>query len=475
MNNGVKLIAGPALCGGAMYTATALGVESMQAATLGAAAWMLTWWIADAVPLAVTSLLPIVLFPALGIMTVQEATASYGSHYIFLFFGGFLIALALEKWHLHQRIALWVLARAGHSRRRLVGAFMLATALLSMWISNTATTLMMLPIAMSVISQVPAATDGPDRFPVALLLGTAYAANIGGLTTLVGTPPNVAMAGILSEQTGIEVPFFGWMMMALPFGAILLWAIYFLMTRWLVPTADGAIGSSAAWFKDQLRQRGPWGAAEKRLAVVFAGTALFWVFRSPLNEAFGWGLTDTGIAMTGGLCLFLLPAGSRKGEAVLQWTDAKRLPWEILLLFGGGLTLAKSLADAGWIAYLAEGMTGAHHWPWWAVAAALTAMGLLMTEVMSNLALTVVFVPVVIQLAQALGLHPLLFAVPLTLASSCAFMLPMATPPNAIVFGSGRMTIREMAGVGIWLNGVAIAFTALLSWAVLQHWVALIT
>lgn len=467
----MKVVAGPALCALAFSGASAMGVADVQAATLAAAAWMLTWWIADAVPIAVTSLLPVVLFPALGIMPVQDATASYGSHYIFLFLGGFLIALALEKWHLHQRIALWVLARAGHSRRRLVGAFMLATALLSMWISNTATTLMMLPIAMSVISQVPASDDPSDRFPVALLLGTAYAANVGGLTTLVGTPPNVAMAGILAEQTGIEVPFFGWMVMALPFGAALLVVMYFLMTRWLVKTSDGPIGDSGDWFHAELRRLGAWGAAEKRLALVFAGTALLWVTRGPLNDAFGWSLTDTGIAMTGGLSLFLLPSGTRKGESVLQWTDAQRLPWEILLLFGGGLTLAKSLADAGWITFLAEGIAGTQGWPWWAVAAVLTGIGLLLTEVMSNLALTVVFVPVVIQLAQALGLSPLLFAVPLTLASSCAFMLPMATPPNAIVFGSGRVTIRQMAGVGIWLNAVAIVFAVLLSLVVLRHWV----
>ena len=219
---------------------------------------------------------------------------------------------------------------------------------------------------------------------------------------------------------------------------------------------------------------GAWQSAEKRLAWVFGSTAMLWVFRQPLNAALDWGLTDTGIAMAGGLSLFLIPAGRTEERAVLIWEDARKLPWEILLLFGGGLTLAKSLGDAGWISFLAEGLAGSGSWPWWGVAAALIGMGLLMTEVMSNLALTVVFVPVVIQLAEALGISPLLFAVPLTLASSCAFMLPMATPPNAIVFGSGQVTIREMSRVGIWLNAVAILFILLLTVVVLSRWVAFI-
>lgn len=468
MTAGRNVWLGPLACAVVASTAPSLGLSSEQGLTLAAAAWMLVWWIGEAVPIAVTSLLPIVLFPVLGLMEVGEATASYGSHYVFLFLGGFLIALALEKWNLHERLALWILMRVGNSRRRLVGGFMVATALLSMWISNTATTLMMLPIALSVISQVP----GPqgDRFPLALLLGTAYAANIGGFTTLVGTPPNVAMAGIYFEQTGNEVPFFAWMLFAFPLGGVLLFAVHALLTRWLVPVAKGPIGTSGTWFRDEWARLGAVAQAERRVGWVFALTAALWMLRRPLNQYVGLNLDDTGIAMAGGLALFLIRSEPKGGSPLLEWRDTQRLPWDILLLFGGGLTLARALGDAGLIEALAAGLAGAGTWPWWAVAAALTAMALLLTEVMSNLALTVVFVPVVIQLAETLGLPPLLFAVPLTLASSCAFMLPMATPPNAIVFGSGKVRIRDMARVGLWLNALAIALIVALSGLALRPW-----
>ena len=468
MSQRLKVFLGPMACVLVASSGSWLGLSSEQGLTLAAAVWMLVWWVSEAVPIAVTSLLPIVLFPALGLMDVGEAASSYGSHYVFLFLGGFLIAISLEKWNLHERLALGVLLRAGNSRRRLVGGFMVATALLSMWISNTATALMMLPIALSVISQVP----GPkgDRFPLALLLGTAYAANIGGFTTLVGTPPNVAMAGIYFDQTGKEVPFFAWMLFAFPMGVVLLLAVHWMLTRWLTPVAKGPIGTSGTWFREELARLGSVTMAERRVGWVFGLTAMLWMIRRPLNEGLGLNLDDTGIAMAGGLALFLIRSDRRGGAPLLEWKDTQRLPWDILLLFGGGLTLARALGNAGLIEALADGLAGSGTWPWWAVAAALTAMGLLLTEVMSNLALTVVFVPVVIGLAERLGLPPLLFAVPLTLASSCAFMLPMATPPNAIVFGSGRVRIRDMARVGLWLNGLAIALIVAISWLALRPW-----
>lgn len=450
------------------------GLTEQQGRTLAGAAWMLAWWVSEAVPIAVTSLLPLVLFPVLGLMNVAEAATSYGSQYVFLFLGGFLIAIALEKWDVHQRLALHILRRAGNSRRRLIGAFMVSTALLSMWISNTATTLMMLPIALSVMSQVPNPSGDRDRFPVALLLGTAYAANIGGLTTLVGTPPNVALAGIYFEQTQRELPFFGWMLFALPLGALLLVGLYFLITRWLLPVAKGPVGASGDWVRQSLHALGPIGLAERRVAWVFAATALLWMLRRPINSVLDWSLDDTGIAMAGGLVLFLIPAGRKQGTPLLEWSDTQRLPWEILLLFGGGLTLAKALGGAGLIESFAGEIAGAGDWPWWVVLAALVTAGLLMTEVMSNLALTVVFVPVAIELAVSLGHHPLLFAVPLTLASSCAFMLPMATPPNAIVFGSGHVRMRDMVRAGLLLNGMAVAVILVMALIALRPWLGII-
>ena len=470
-----KLLSGPVAFALVFMLSQIGGLSENQSLTLSCAAWMLVWWIGEAVPIAVTSLLPIVLFPATGLMPIAQVTAPYGSHYVFLFLGGFLIALALEKWNLHRRLALWVLIRSGNSRRQLVGAFMLATALLSMWISNTATTLMMLPIAASVMTHIPQPEGGHDRFPLALLLGTAYAANIGGFTTLVGTPPNVAMAGIYFEQTQQEVPFFAWMLFALPLGAVMLVAVYWMLTRWLTPVATGPVGTSVDWFKEQWANLGHISSAERRVGWVFAFTAALWILRRPLNDGFSLNLDDTGIAMAGGLALFLIPSSVPSEKFLLKWQDTQRLPWEILLLFGGGLALAKALGDAGLIEALAEGLVEAGNWPGWALAAALTAMGLLLTELMSNLALTVVFVPVVIQMAQTLGLPPLLFAVPLTIASSCAFMLPMATPPNAIVFGTGQIRIQEMASVGIKLNGLAIFLILAFSLWALEPWIRLFT
>jgi sodium-dependent dicarboxylate transporter 2/3/5 len=460
-----------------------MGVDASTSWVLGIGGWMLVWWVAESAPLAATSLLPIILFPLSGVMTIAEATTAYGSHYVFLFLGGFLLALALEKWDLHRRLAWGVLSVAGTSPRRLVGAVMLVSALLSMWISNTATTLMMLPIAMSILTHWPQQVPG---FVPAMLLGTAYAASIGGMATLIGTPPNVAMAGILSETHGVEIPFLDWMMIATPTAAVLLIFTYFLLTRVIfrLPSHSSGSGLGADWISGVQQSLGEWTPAQKRVAWVFVATACGWIVRDPLERWTGLPLSDTGIAVMAGVLLFLIPAGPESPEggeggseastihprALLQWSDTERLPWDILLLFGGGLTLAEAMAQVGLVETIANGVSGAWSGVGWVPLLVLITLAIFMTEGMSNLALTVVMVPVVSGIAVKNGLHPALFAVPIALASSCAFMLPMATPPNAIVFGSRQIRMSEMIWAGWWLNLFCIAVVFALAVWVLPSW-----
>ena len=461
-------IAGPIVAAAVWWMASGQGLPDDATRILAAAAWMLVWWIAEAVPLGVTSVLPMVLFPALGIASIAETTAPYGSHYVFLFMGGFLIALALERWDLHKRFALSVLAMAGGNPRWLIAGFMAATAALSMWISNTATTLMMLPIALSVLHKVDAKAH--PNFALALLLGTAYSANLGGIATLIGTPPNVAMAGVLEDQFNIEVPFLEWTMMALPFSVLMLFIVYGLLTRVLTPVSKGSLSHGHDEIRSELTALGPWKQAERRVAVVFAVTGLLWVGRRWLVDWTGLEMNDTTIAMAAGVSLFLIPSAEHQSERLLSWHDTRNLPWDILLLFGGGLTLAKALAGAEVLTMVAESLAAWDGASQGVLVLLFAGVALLLTEVMSNLALTVVMVPIVGQIALAWGVNPMLLVIPVTIASSCAFMLPMATPPNAIIFGSQRISMKEMASVGLVLNVIA----AVLAWVwgvwVLPEW-----
>ena len=467
----VAQLAGPALAALTWWTATQWGAPDDMVRVLSAATWMLVWWVAEAVPLGVTSVLPLVLFPTLGVADVSATAAPYGSKFVFLFLGGFLIALALERWNLHRRFALHILVAAGGHPRRLLAGFMVATAALSMWISNTATTLMMLPIALSVLSKIN--LDEHPRFPVALLLGTAYAANLGGIATLVGTPPNVAMAGLV-EEVGLEVPFLEWSMMALPFSALMLALVYVLLTRVLCRVSSSPLEGGAEALRSELQALGGWSQAERRVAWVFACTALLWVARRALVDHLGVPLNDTTIAMAAGVALFILPFGSQQEGALLAWSDTARLPWDILLLFGGGLTLAGQLSDAGVLDAVARWVSSVPAMSPGLLIAGFVLVSLFLTEVMSNLALTVVMVPVVAQIALSWDMNPLLLVVPVTMASSCAFMLPMATPPNAIVFGSGRLRMSTMVRVGVVLNLVAAAMAWLWACWVLPSWVQLL-
>jgi sodium-dependent dicarboxylate transporter 2/3/5 len=472
LNRILRLLLGPAVAAFVWVVSMNFGLSEQATPVLSAGAWMLVWWISEAVPLGVTSVLPMVLFPILGISSISETTAPYGSHYVFLFMGGFLIAIALERWNLHRRFALNILVLAGGKPRRLIGGFMLATAALSMWISNTATTLMMLPIALSVASKVNEKEH--PRFAMVLLLGTAYAANLGGIATLVGTPPNVAMAGIMEEQFSFSMPFLEWMMLAFPFSVLMLLLVYWLLTRVLCRVSNAELTGGVEGIRNELQALGKWQPAEQRVAAVFLFTGIFWVGRRWLTSSLGWELNDTTIAMLAGTMLFVIPAGVAEGRALLTWEDTKRLPWDILLLFGGGLTLAKALNDAEVLPMVAESIAGSDTFSIPVLIGIFTFSALMLTEVMSNLALTVVMVPVVGQVALNLGIDPLILVVPVTMASSCAFMLPMATPPNAIIFGSNRISMGSMASVGIVLNFVAAMVAWLWAIFVLPIWLEMI-
>lgn len=425
------------------------------------AGFMLVWWISEAVPLPVTALLPVLLLPLLGVMSIGEATAPYASDIVFLFLGGFILALAIEKWNLHRRIALNIVCRTGTASNRIVLGFMLATAVLSMWISNTAAAVMMLPIATSVISLLVRDDEGNEegvrKFALVLMLGIAYSANIGGTATLIGTLPNIVMAGILENNHGINVGFLDWMKVGLPFAIVMMFVSYWLLTKVLHPNKWSGFGDARDVIEKELRALGRMSTQEKRVLAVFCITAFLWIFRKLINENITlFELTDSGIAIFAGILLFVVLAGKEKKGALLKWKDTRNLPWGILLLFGGGLSLANALNVVGLIQMIGDAFVGMDQVQTVWVVLSLAAVSLFMTEFMSNVALTSVLIPVVAAIAIGMGEDVLAFAVPVTLAASCAFMMPMSTPPNAIVFASNRITVAQMFRAGIVHNIAAI-------------------
>jgi sodium-dependent dicarboxylate transporter 2/3/5 len=423
---------------------------------------MAIWWATEAVPIAVTALLPLVFFPLLGIANIDRAAAPFANKVIFLFLGGFVIALAMQRWNLHHRIALTVLQHAGRNGRTLVGGFMLACALLSMWVSNTSTTMMMLPIAISVIEvihrSVPGQTDKSGRdFRLALLLGVAYSSSIGGLATLVGSPPNAMMAAFLRESYAIEIDFAHWLLVGLPLCAMLLPLTWLVLTRVLFRVDFTTSAEGRGLLKKMKDDLGVISSPEKRVAMVFLVVGLCWMFRPLLAKLPGLGmLDDSGIAMAGAVALFLVPSGDRADPMLLRWHHVEKLPWNILILFGGGLALAAAVTDTGLALWLGANLQALAMLPAPLLVVIATAMIIFLTELTSNAATVATFLPVVAAVAVEAGIDPLVLALPVTLAASCAFMLPVATPPNAIVFGSGLLSIPEMAKAGIALNLIAI-------------------
>ncbi|MGB3780878.1 MAG: DASS family sodium-coupled anion symporter [Tunicatimonas sp.] len=470
----IGLLAGPLLFWLVTAFLSVKGLDANAVRVIAVAAWLVVWWMTEAVPLPVTALLPLLLFPLLGIFTIGEATAPYANPIVFLFMGGFLIALAMEKRNLHRRIALNLIRLTGTDANGIILGFMLATAFLSMWISNTATTVMMLPIAISVIDllkeSLPADKEAAyRRFALGLMLCIAYAANIGGTTTIIGTPPNVVLVGYMQQFYEREITFGRWLLIGIPVCTILLSITYWLVTRVLFPHGLGALTNSGPLIVDKLRALGTMSRAERGVSVVFALTAFGWVFQSNLNAWLGHDyLNNTLIAMGGGILMFVVPVSVRRAEYLLDWESTTRLPWGILLLFGGGLCLAKGMETTGLVQWVGDRIAEQSGISLVWLLLLLTAFMLFMTEIMSNVALVVIFVPVVFGIADGLGIEPLYLAIPVTLASSCAFMMPISTPPNAVVFSSGYIKIGEMARAGLLLNIVSILVLVALTMTVVR-------
>ena len=432
---------------------------------IAVALWMVIWWITEAVSISVTSLLPLVLFPLFKVMSIGDVGANYGSPIVFLFFGGFVLALALEKVNLHKRIALNIIKLTGTTPNKVILGFMIATAFMSMWISNTASTVVMLPIAMSVINLLINDSDGftkkDQNFALSVMLGIAFSANAGGIATVIGTPPNSVLIGLLENEYNIEISFLNWMLIGLPFSATLITIIYFILIK-LFPNKGLSFGASKAVINDELIKLGKISPKEKQVLATFAVIVSLWVFRTIINGVFpNLGLSDTMISILGAIALFAIPHNLKRGDFILQWKDTQKLAWGILILFGGGLALAKGMSASGIVDSVATAISNSD------ISILLTAslliiLMLFMTELMSNVALTAVLAPVVAGIAIGLEIPMLYLLIPVTMASSCAFMLPMATPPNAIVFASGFVKVHQMARVGVILNLIAIALLILM-------------
>jgi solute carrier family 13 (sodium-dependent dicarboxylate transporter), member 2/3/5 len=422
--------------------------------------FMAILWITEAVPIPVTALLPIVFFPILGINSIKGATAPYANPLVFLFLGGFIIALGMQKWHLHRRIALNIINVIGMNPKSIIAGFMVATAFLSMWVSNTATTMMMLPIAMSVMQVAKddnskTEANGPSSFQLALLLGIAYSASIGGLGTLIGTPPNAFMAGFLNETYGYEIGFAKWMLVGIPLVLIGLPLTFYTLTKIVFPIKIKTLKGGHEFITHELKKLGAFSKPEKLIAFVFALVAVLWVMRPILAKHFG-GLSDAGIAIFGAVILFFIPVDFKQKIFLLDWKSAEKLPWGVLLLFGGGLSLASAISSTGLSLWIGNELASISAWPVFLIVLVIAAIIIFLTELTSNTATAAAFLPIMASVAISTGQNPLLFVVPSAVAASCAFMLPVATPPNAIVYGSGKITIPQMAKAGFLLNIIFI-------------------
>ena len=440
-------------------------VSDKADAVIAVAIWMVLWWVTETVNIAVTALLPLILFPLLNVMEIADVGANYGSPIIFLFFGGFVLALALEKVNLHKRIALNIVKLTGTTPNKVVLGFMIATALMSMWISNTASTVVMLPIAISVIRLLIKDTGGLTKadknFALSIMLGIAFSANAGGIATVIGTPPNSVLIGLLENQYNIQISFLTWMSFGLPFSIIMVTAVYFVLVKWMFPCKNIVFVSSGNVIEEEIEKLGEISKEEKRVLIIFAVTIVLWITRTIINNIFpSLKLSDTIISLLGAVSLFAIPMSFKKGNFILQWRDTEKLAWGILILFGGGLSLAKGMASSGLVALITDTIA-AGNFPVLLTVSLLIVLILFMTELMSNVALVAVLAPVVVGIAIGLNIPILNLLIPVTMASSCAFMLPMATPPNAIVFASGYVKVSQMVRAGIVLNLIAVGLLIL--------------
>ena len=428
-------------------------------ATVAVVAWMVIWWLSEAVPIPATALLPIPLMPALGIQSLKATTASYAHPLIFLFLGGFLLAAALERSGLHKRIALSIIKIVGVSTDQIILGFMLATAFLSMWISNTATTIMMYAVALPIISAIDqqgSESTSERTFGIALMLAIAYSASIGGVGTLIGTPPNALLASTLESTYGIKIDFVNWMFFGIPIVAVMLPAAWILLTKFIFPTRSLNISAARERLQSEIAALGPASREETTVAIVCICAALGWVFGKAISHATGLPITDTGVAMSAALLLFAIPVSFETGRFALDWTVASKIPWGILLILGGGLAIAAAFSSSGLAKQVGTSIADFDTLGVWALVFLLIVAIILLTEITSNLATTATFLPLTGAIAVGLSYDPRLLTIPIAVGASMAFMMPVATPPNAIVFSYEHLRIGHMVRAGVWLNLIAI-------------------
>jgi len=464
----------------------ASGMSPQAKRTAAVALLMACWWISEAIPIPVTALLPLILFPLLSIMAAKDVASRYADQNIFLFMGGFFIAMAMQRWELHKRIALHIIRILGTSPHRIILGFMIATAFLSMWISNTATTMMMFPIGLAVILHAQAmikkenlsinTAKGEFNFGTALMLAIAYSASIGGIATLVGTPPNIVFAGIARSlfPKAPEIGFLDWFKIGLPLVIIFLPIVWIYLTRIILPLRLKKIPGEKNVIEQDLKSLGPMKIGEKLTLVVFVVVAVAWIFRQNIDVGLfvipGWSnilgisdyVHDSTVAMIGALLLFLLPVNWRKREFVLNWEWAVRIPWGIILLFGGGFAIAAGFQSSGLAQWIGERLSFLSGIPLIFMIMCICLFLTFLTEITSNTATTTMMMPVLGSMAVAMCIHPYLLMIPATISASCAFMLPVATPPNAIIFGSGYLRIPDMAKAGFFLNLIGVLIVTLI-------------
>ena len=438
------------------------GLSDQANAVLASTLWIAIWWITEAIPIAATSLLPIILFPLSGALPLADTTSSFGHRFVFLYLGGFILALAIQKWNLHKRIALNIIKVVGTNVQKIILGFMVATAFLSMWISNTATAVMMLPIGIAIIKQMKDLKNTPEDenliFGKALMLSIAYSASIGGIATLIGTPPNLVFAGIIQETYNIEISFLKWFQFGLPISILLLAISWVYLTKVAFKFKQNEFNKGKEEINRQLEELGSISYEEKIVLSVFVLTGLAWILRTYLLNKFIPNLDDSIIALISGISLFLFQANNQEGkkEKIMNWEDAVKLPWGILLLFGGGLAIAQGFQSSGLANWIAENLTQLNGFSLFIILLVLITAVNFLTEITSNLATTAMLLPILAPTAVTLGVHPYILMVGATLAASCAFMLPVATPPNAVVFGSNYLKISDMVRVGILMNIISI-------------------
>ena len=471
--NILGLILGPILFLVIMIFVDAKGLSFEAKCILASTAWMAIWWVTECVPISVTALLPIVLFPLTGGMDLATTTAAYGHKLVFLFVGGFLIALAIEKWHLHKRLALNIIRVTGSNKSRVILGFMLATAFLSMWISNTATSIMILPVGLAIISQLkddPKTVENENEvFGKSLMIAIAYSASIGGMATLIGTPPNMVLAGVVEESYGIKLNMFDWMKFGVPLSSFLLFVCWLYLTKIAFKFKNEEFSAGKEEILRQINKLGKFSNEEIKVLIVFTLTALGWIFRGSIETIFPM-IDDTIIAIFFAVTLFIIPTKNQKtNTTLLVWNDTVKLPWGILILFGGGMAIASAFGKSGLALWIADLLTNLNDVSLFLIILIIVTSINLLTEVTSNMATTAMLLPVLVTIALAIDVHPYFLLVAATLAASCAFMLPISTPPNAVVFGSGFLKIEDMFKKGVWMNLISIITITLVVYYALPY------